>query len=396
MKHLLRLFLLICTMQSLSVMAQPTQLPEKFSTGELRYDCGFSCAIYWAGGLREINNLYRKKDWKSLAIKINTIGLDTSYSYYGLARAAAGLGYENAARTYFDLAKSTKPYMTISGKHHMGCAPNFVLDFCKEMQMLLAESNVSSSILVAETAQSKEIDVENNSSGQSTGASKREFCEILANNVEKAVCRASELPECGAGVLKNNCFGRVENSNNIFLGEFRLNLPNGFGVEIDKSRNIIMTGQFSAGRVDGVFHSTQYSANAVMVGDMVNTINYRQADGIVVGSYRTESNRVIQQSADTARFPFDIMQFVSLYKPEKIVVAQVSQSNSCSGAGCPGVIQQGEINTQQSQPVVVQVMPSPITQDKSSLISLCKSLSNAEAKLECMENIIKQEDVGKV
>jgi hypothetical protein len=133
-----------------------------------------------------------------------------------------------------------------------------------------------------------------------------------------------------------------------------------------------------------------------MVGDMVNTINYRQADGIVVGSYRTESNRVIQQSADTARFPFDIMQFVSLYKPEKIVAPQVAQSNSCSGSGCLGVIQRGEINTQQSQPVVVQVSPSPITQDKSSLISLCKSLSNAEAKLECMENIIKQEDVGKV
>ena len=135
-------------MQSFIVIAQPTQLPEKFSTGQLRYDCRFSCSWGWVSEINNINDLYRKKEWENLAIKLNTIGLETNYSYYGLARAAAGLGYENAARTYLELAKTTKPYMTISGNYHMGCGRGRILDFCKELELILAEPNRDSNSIL--------------------------------------------------------------------------------------------------------------------------------------------------------------------------------------------------------------------------------------------------------
>ena len=94
---LLRFLILICMMQSFGAMAQTPQLPAKFSTGELRYDCRFSCTFSLVAGIPQINDFYRRKEWEKLAIKINAIGLvDLASSQY--VRAASSNPNPAAAR----------------------------------------------------------------------------------------------------------------------------------------------------------------------------------------------------------------------------------------------------------------------------------------------------------
>ena len=124
--NLLRYLLLICMMQSFGVIAQPTQLPEKFNTGELRYDCTYSCTGKAVASWAKLRQIYQEKKWNELIIGADEIGLDSRYTYLLFARSAQELGYGASAEKYFDVAMA-------SGIATTGCSPAAQTAFCDQM-----------------------------------------------------------------------------------------------------------------------------------------------------------------------------------------------------------------------------------------------------------------------
>ena len=95
-------------MLSLGAMAQPTQLPEKFISGDLRYDCVWGCNFKFDYSRNSINEIYRNKDWIGLVNKMDEFGLNSRTTYFALFRAAEELGHYEAARVYLKLAKANR------------------------------------------------------------------------------------------------------------------------------------------------------------------------------------------------------------------------------------------------------------------------------------------------
>ena len=115
-------------MQSFGVSAQPNELPEKFSTGELRYNCIWGCNFQFDYARNSINEIYRNKDWIGLVNKMNEFGLNSRTTYFALFRAAEELGHYEAARVYLNLAKANGL--------EMGCFALNKLDMCAEMSRI--------------------------------------------------------------------------------------------------------------------------------------------------------------------------------------------------------------------------------------------------------------------
>ena len=73
-------------------------------SGEVRLTCRAACAAYY-GGLRPLQRArYDRQEWKDLALDVARIGFRIDQAYFYLGRAAEGLGYIQAARTYYELA----------------------------------------------------------------------------------------------------------------------------------------------------------------------------------------------------------------------------------------------------------------------------------------------------
>jgi hypothetical protein len=160
---LLRLLFLICTMQSFGAIAQSNELPEKFSTGELRYDCIWGCNFQFDYSRGTFNQLYRNSDWKGLVKKVNEIGLKSRTSYFFLFKAAEQLKFYDAAQVYLDLAKADIL--------DMGCFAINKLDICKEFP------NINSISVYKRSAETK---VENEGSLMSSAQSPL----VGANNLQ--------------------------------------------------------------------------------------------------------------------------------------------------------------------------------------------------------------------
>ena len=54
-----------------------------------------------------MRGFYDNKLWMDLAKEVSEIGFDNDQQYFYLGTSAAGLGYRNAARTYFNLARAS-------------------------------------------------------------------------------------------------------------------------------------------------------------------------------------------------------------------------------------------------------------------------------------------------
>ncbi|MGA8134056.1 MAG: hypothetical protein WCA48_07880 [Pseudomonas gingeri] len=78
-----------------------------FSKGEIRLRCGLSCA--GAAGLNRNHwaELYKHKAWRDLALSVADVNLESDHEYFYLGRAAEGLGFYQAADTYYRLARAS-------------------------------------------------------------------------------------------------------------------------------------------------------------------------------------------------------------------------------------------------------------------------------------------------
>lgn len=77
---------------------------QAFQKGLIRLDCAFACGAKLGANLKEIDALLYARSWNELAAKVMDIGYGGDLTYYYLGRAAEGLGYLPAAKTYYELS----------------------------------------------------------------------------------------------------------------------------------------------------------------------------------------------------------------------------------------------------------------------------------------------------
>jgi outer membrane protein OmpA-like peptidoglycan-associated protein len=74
--------------------------------GDLRLPCDIACSGAWGWNRNESKVLHDNGLWNELAIVVAKVGFKTDLAYYYLGRAAEGLGYADAAQTYYRLSSS--------------------------------------------------------------------------------------------------------------------------------------------------------------------------------------------------------------------------------------------------------------------------------------------------
>jgi len=79
-----------------------------FLQGDIRLSCGLPCAGADGTSRQKYSRLYQNAVWKDLAIEILKIGFEADRNYYYLGLSAEGLGYRDAARTYYKLSLSSR------------------------------------------------------------------------------------------------------------------------------------------------------------------------------------------------------------------------------------------------------------------------------------------------
>lgn len=88
---------------------------EAFQKGLIRLDCVFTCSGKFGSNLKEIDALLYARSWNELATKVMSVGYGGDLTYYYLGRAAEGLGYLPAAKTYYELSLSSKVTCEVMG-----------------------------------------------------------------------------------------------------------------------------------------------------------------------------------------------------------------------------------------------------------------------------------------
>ena len=94
-----------CASSGIAVNAPDFQ--NNFASGNIRLTCQLSCSGSAGFARQKMRNLYNNKLWMDLAKEVASVGYENDQQYFYLGAAASGLGYRNAARTYFSLANST-------------------------------------------------------------------------------------------------------------------------------------------------------------------------------------------------------------------------------------------------------------------------------------------------
>ena len=79
---------------------QSTMMSE-LQAGKLNLDCGVKCDFTWIQSAPSIHALDLAEKWPDLAIRVMQIGYGSDLAYYYLGQAAQGLGYHQAAITYY-------------------------------------------------------------------------------------------------------------------------------------------------------------------------------------------------------------------------------------------------------------------------------------------------------
>ncbi|MEJ2174065.1 MAG: M48 family metallopeptidase [bacterium] len=77
---------------------------ERFRRGEVIFTCTFECAITYRSNKGEWPAYHRNGAWRELAVSVMRADTLSDLSYFMLGEAAHGLGFEDAARVYYERA----------------------------------------------------------------------------------------------------------------------------------------------------------------------------------------------------------------------------------------------------------------------------------------------------
>lgn len=90
----------------------PDVLLQRLRAGDPVLECNFGCRDEWNMNRTTALILNQSRRWPELAGLVMQIGYVNDLTYYYLGRAAEGLGYRDAAKTYYQISER----LTISGK----------------------------------------------------------------------------------------------------------------------------------------------------------------------------------------------------------------------------------------------------------------------------------------
>jgi hypothetical protein len=84
--------------------AEPAAALRKFALGQERLNCAVSCSWTWGSARRQLKAWHKAQVWSDLGAKVIEISHGNDLAYYYLGASAEGLGYMDAAATYYRLA----------------------------------------------------------------------------------------------------------------------------------------------------------------------------------------------------------------------------------------------------------------------------------------------------
>jgi hypothetical protein len=82
----------------------PEELIRRLQAGEPVPECGFPCRDAWRANRTTALVLNETRQWRELAVLVMQIGYTNDLTYYYLGRAAEGLGFWDAAKTYYRIS----------------------------------------------------------------------------------------------------------------------------------------------------------------------------------------------------------------------------------------------------------------------------------------------------
>jgi len=77
---------------------------DRFRRGEVVFSCTFACSITYRSNKRDWPAYHRDGAWRELAVSVMRADTLSDLSYFMLGEAAHGLGFEDAARVYYQRA----------------------------------------------------------------------------------------------------------------------------------------------------------------------------------------------------------------------------------------------------------------------------------------------------
>jgi hypothetical protein len=82
----------------------PDELIRRLQTGEPVLECGLPCRDAWRANRGTALVLNETRQWRELAVLVMQSGYTNDLTYYYLGRAAEGLGFWDAAKTYYRIS----------------------------------------------------------------------------------------------------------------------------------------------------------------------------------------------------------------------------------------------------------------------------------------------------
>ncbi|HSH07423.1 MAG TPA: hypothetical protein VLA41_07165, partial [Burkholderiales bacterium] len=78
---------------------------ERFRRGEVAFSCTFACSITYRSNKGQWPVYHQAGAWRELAVSVMRAETLSDLSYFMLGEAAKGLGFEDAARVYYQRAR---------------------------------------------------------------------------------------------------------------------------------------------------------------------------------------------------------------------------------------------------------------------------------------------------
>jgi hypothetical protein len=103
-------FLMSCT--PMAPETPPDVLLQRLKAGDPVLECNYACRDVWNMNRTTALVLNEAHHWPELAGMVMQIGYVSDLTYYYLGRAAEGIGYRDAAKTYYQISER----LTVSGK----------------------------------------------------------------------------------------------------------------------------------------------------------------------------------------------------------------------------------------------------------------------------------------
>ncbi|HZV99476.1 MAG TPA: M48 family metallopeptidase [Methylophilaceae bacterium] len=100
---------------------------EKFKQGNFELTCT-NCSLSFAMSQNEFKKLYDEQDWRALAQKVMKSNYQLDLAYFYLSKAAEGLGYEKASKSYLDKASE------LSALEDSACAKGVMIK-CQDLDI---------------------------------------------------------------------------------------------------------------------------------------------------------------------------------------------------------------------------------------------------------------------